>query len=433
MPTSSIAPQESDLPRQFGPAHLRGCVSGAAPSWHAAEVNLKVAVVHDYLTQRGGAERVALAIHRAFPGARFLTSVYDPSGTYPEFADIDIETSWLQKVPMFRRDPRKAFPLLPGAFKRMPVEGVDVVICSSSGWAHGVPTDAPKIVYCHNPARWLYQPEDYLHTQPSPVRTALKWARPGLHRWDQRAAKQATRYLVNSSVVRQRVQDSYGISADILPPPVSIEARGERSAPSGVKPGFFLVVGRARGYKNVEVVCRAFRDLPDQRLVVVGGLTPGARWPANVTGVTDIPDAELRWYYANCRAVIAVAHEDFGLTPLEGNAFGRPALVLRAGGFLDTLVEGVTGHYIEALDPESVVATVRLSLDAGLDGRAILDHADNYSYKAFEAELHREVQAALLAGAIHRRTGDAAPTRRLPPPSVIDLTDRSSEPQRYVS
>jgi glycosyltransferase involved in cell wall biosynthesis len=117
-----------------------------------------------------------------------------------------------------------------------------------------------------------------------------------------------------------------------------------------------------------------------------------------------VPDAELRWYYANCRAVVAVAHEDFGLTPLEGNAFGRPALVLRAGGFLDTLVEGVTGHYIEQLEPAAVVDTIRLSLDAGLDNRAILDHADRYSAKAFEAELHREVQAAMLVHSLERRT-----------------------------
>jgi len=367
-------------------------------------VELRVAVVHDYLTQRGGAERVALAITRAFPGARLLTSVYNADTTYPEFRDLDVETSWLQQVPAFRRDPRKALPLLAGAFDRMPLEDVDVVICSSSGWAHGIPTAAPKIVYCHNPARWLYQPQDYVHTQPAVVRGALRAFRPGLCRWDQRAAKQAVRYLVNSTVVQERVRTTYGIDADVLPPPVSIEADAERSAPAGVEPGYFLVVGRARGYKNVEVVCQAFCELPDQRLVVVGGLPAGRSWPANITGVEDVPDAELRWYYANCRAVLAVAHEDFGLTPLEGNAFGRPALVLRAGGFLDTLVEGVTGHYIERLDPAAVLETVRTSLEIGLDGRAILAHADRYSAEAFQAELHREVQAALLLGAVqHRR------------------------------
>lgn len=370
--------------------------------------------MHDYLTQRGGAERVALAICRAFPGARLITSVYEPAGTYPEFGEYQIETSWLQAVPPLRRDPRKALPFLANAFNRMSVDDVDVVICSSSGWAHGIPTDAPKIVYCHNPARWLYQPQDYALTQSPHIRAVMHGLRPALQRWDRRAASGATRYLVNSTVVQRRVLDTYGIKADVLPPPVSIEAKAEQSPPREAEPGFFLVVGRARGYKNVEVVCRAFSEMPDQRLVVVGGLPPGNAWPANVTGVVDVPDAELRWYYANSRAIIAVAHEDFGLTPLEGNAFGRPALVLRAGGFLDTMVEGVTGHFIEALQPQAVVDTVRTSLKAGLDGRAILEHADRYSTAAFEAELHREVQAALLAGAIERRvtTGRRGGIRR---------------------
>lgn len=362
-----------------------------------------MAVVHDYLTQRGGAERVALALCQAFPGARLVTSVYHPAGTFPEFADYDVETSWLQRVAPFRRDPRLALPLLADAFNRMSVDDVDIVICSSSGWAHGIPTSAPKLVYCHNPARWLYQPMDYVHTQHAVVRAALSAVRGPLTRWDKRAAGSASRYLVNSSTVQRRVAEVYGIDADVLPPPVSIDVDGDQARPADVQPGYFLVVGRSRGYKNVGVVCSAFRQLPEQRLVVVGRLPEGVTPPANVTVVEDVPDAELRWYYANCRAVIAVAHEDFGLTPLEGNAFGRPALVLRAGGFLDTLREGVTGHYIEALTPSAVVRTVRESLSAGLDNRAILEHADRYSQDAFTAELYREVQAALLVGRLEHR------------------------------
>lgn len=368
-------------------------------------MSLRVAVVHDYLTQRGGAERVALAICRAFPGARLITSVYSPGRTFPEFRDHAIETSYLQRYRAFRRDVRLALPLLSGAFDRLRIDDVDVVVCSTTGWAHGVKTQAAKVVYCHNPARWIYQPEDYGKDQSSAVRTAMRLMRPRLHAWDQEAAATATRYLVNSTVVRDRVKHSYGIDATVLPPPVGIDVDAEQLQPLGVTAGFFLVVGRARGYKNVEVVCEAFRQLPDQRLVVVGGLPEGGGpWPSNISGMVGVSDAELRWLYANCRAVIAAAHEDFGLTPLEGNAFGRPALVLRAGGFLDTLVEGVTGHYIETLDVTAVLETVQTSLDVGLDNRAILDHAAGYSAEAFEAELQREVQAALLTHATATRS-----------------------------
>lgn len=356
---------------------------------------LRVAVVHDYLAQRGGAERVALALWRAFPGARLLTSVYDEAGTFPEFREADVETSWLQRVPAFRRDPRLALPLLPGAFDRLALDDVDVVVCSSSGFAHGVRTRAPKLVYCHNPARWLYQNEDHLIGQPAPVRAALAVLRPRLAAWDRRAAASADRYLVNSSVVRDRVLATYGITATVLPPPMAIDAQGARSPVAGVEPGFFLAVSRPRGYKNTDVVCRAFAAMPDRRLVVVGGL-PGGGWPDNVRGVVDVSDAELRWLYASCAALVSVAHEDFGLTPVEANAFGRPALVLRAGGFLDTLAEGVSGWFVESVDEAAVEDAVHRLLAQPLDPAAVRAHAETYAPAAFTAAIRREVQE--LAG-----------------------------------
>lgn len=352
---------------------------------------LRVAVVHDYLTQRGGAERVALALWRAFPGARLITSVYDAAGTFPEFGDAEVETSWLQRVPAFRSDPRRALALLPGAFDRLALEDVDVVVCSSTGFAHGIPTTAPKLVYCHNPPRWLYQSGDYLLRRPASVRVALEVLRPRLTAWDRRGAASATRYFVNSTVVQQRVRETYGIGAAVLPPPVAVDVAGSQCPVDGLDQGFFLVVGRPRGYKNTDVVCRAFASMPDLQLVVVGGLPADEAWPDNLRSLSDVSDDELRWLYANCAALVSVAYEDFGLTPVEANAFGRPALVLRAGGFLDTLVEGVTGWFVEAVDPEEVVRSVRRLLDAPLDPAPITAHAGAYSLSAFTAAVRREV------------------------------------------
>lgn len=394
-------------------------------------MSVRVAVVHDYLTQRGGAERVVLAIRRAFPGARLITSVYDPGGTFPEFADFRIETSWLQRVPAFRHDPRKALPLLPGVFSGMRIDDVDVVICSSSGWAHAVQTSAAKIVYCHNPARWLYQQGEYTEDLPRSVRTALQAMTPRLTAWDKRAAATATRYLVNSTVVRDRVRQTYGIQADVLPPPVVIDAAGPQEPSSDLEPGYFLVVSRARGYKNIELACEAFRHLPDQRLVVVGGLPDTHEpWPANICGVTDIPDTELRWLYENCAALIAIAHEDFGLTPLESNAFGRPAIVLRAGGFLDTMSEGLSGHFVEELLVEAVVDAVRTCLEVPLDRDDIRAHAAYWSRDAFEEELHREVDTAILQHLADRRRADRR-AQQLPLPQ--GMTDRRTAERRGVA
>ncbi|MBW3638883.1 MAG: glycosyltransferase [Actinobacteria bacterium] len=325
-----------------------------------------------------------------------ITSVHDPEAVRLRGGDPVVETSWLNRVPALRRDPRRALPLLPGAFDRMPVRDVDAVVCSSTGFAHGIPAKAPKVVYCHNPPRWLYQPEDYLHDQPLPVRAALTALRPRLLRWDRRAAASADRYLVNSTVVRERVRRVYGIDAQVLAPPVSNNPELRQEPVSGLEPGFFLAIGRARGYKNIDLTCEAFRRLPGERLVVVGGL-PDGDWPDRIMGLTGVPDAQLRWLYANCAATVAVAHEDFGLTPLEGNALGSPALCLRAGGYLDTMVEGVNGLYIEELTPEAVVTAVqRLQADP-LDEAEIRRHVDRYSVRAFKGQL-REIVGDVVAG-----------------------------------
>ena len=124
-----------------------------------------VAIVHDYLTQRGGAERVVLAMHRVFPAAPIYTSLYEPDLTFPEFRDIDVRPSYLNHVPFLRRHHRLALPLLAHAFSQIEIDE-KIVLCSSSGWAHGIHTTGTKLVYCHCPARWLYKSADYFRRTP---------------------------------------------------------------------------------------------------------------------------------------------------------------------------------------------------------------------------------------------------------------------------
>jgi glycosyltransferase involved in cell wall biosynthesis len=360
-----------------------------------ASTGIRVAVVHDYLTQRGGAERVVLSLMAAFPGARLVTSVYDPAKTFPEFDQYDVETTWLNKVPVFRADPRRAMPFLPMAFSGVELDDVDVVICSSSGWSHGVRTDAPKIVYCHNPARWLYQRHQYVEEHGPLVRSFVKVLSPYLKWWDQRAATSATTYLANSVAVAGRIHREYGITAEIVPPAITIDRTADQRPIAGLEPGFLLTVSRARGYKNVDVVCEAMADLPDERLVVLGGL-PSGSWSPRLTGVSDLTDAELRWLYANCSAVVAASHEDFGLTPVEGYTFGKPAVCLRAGGFLDTMVEGTTGVFFDELTPASVAAGVRSLRAADVTTEDILDHAAGFGFDAFRDRVVAVAEFALL-------------------------------------
>lgn len=348
----------------------------------------RVCLAHDYLTQRGGAERVALTLLRAFPGSPMLTSVYTPERTFPGFAEHDVRTGPLQDVAPFRRDPRLALPLLARAWSRTVVTGADadVVLASSSGWAHGVTTtpDVGKIVYCHNPARWLYQQQDYVagHGARAAVLAPL---RSRLTRWDAAAAHSADRYLANSTSVARRIEHVYGIEAEVLSPPVSVDTGGARTPVAGLEPGFVLTVARGRGYKNTAVVEEAVSGLRGERLVVVGGAGTDAPAPDGVRRLGVVSDSELRWLYANARALVSASHEDFGLTPLEANAFGTPVVVLRAGGFLDTLDEGVSGVFFDRPQVEDVRAALRELPD--LDPVAVRRHAARYSPERFAVRL----------------------------------------------
>ncbi len=352
-----------------------------------------VAIVHDYLTQRGGAERVVLSMHDAFPDAVIYTSLYERARTFEQFGQVHIATSPLNAVPSLRRSHRWALPLLAWSFSRLDVRA-DVVLCSSTGWAHGVSAEGRKVVYCHSPAKWLYQPDRYLARRKGLPGAALAGLRRPLTSWDQRAASSADRYLVNSSVVSRWVQECYRRDAEVLPPPYTVDPAGPRR-PLGVEPGYLLCVSRLLGYKNIGALMEAFRALPGHRLVIAGA-GPDERLlrstaPSNVTLLGPVGDDELRWLYANCLAVVTAAFEDFGLTPLEAAAFGKPVAVLRWGGFLDTVVEGETGLYFERPEPAAIAATLGRLVGGEWRQDTILAHAQRFSPARFVARLRTVV------------------------------------------
>jgi len=361
-----------------------------------------VAIVHDYLTQRGGAERVVLAMSRVFPEAPIYTLLYEPDGTYPEFRAKRIITSPLNHLRWLRRHHRAALPLLPLAAGRLRVSA-DVVLASSSGWAHGVQTEGRLIVYCHNPARWLYQTNEYLGSgwRALVTRAVLAPLRGPLTQWDRRAAARADRYLANSSVVRERVRRLYGIDAEVMFPPAGVSAQGNQQPVPELLDwsgdGFHLVVSRLLPYKNVDVVIKAFAELAE-RLVVVGTGPDEERLRAmagpNVRVLSGLPDEQLRWTYAHAVALIAPSYEDFGLTPLEANAFGKPVLALRAGGYLDTVAEAVSGLYFEEVTSEAIRAAVAAAANLRWRPHQIMAHVEAFSEKSFRARLAELVAQA---------------------------------------
>lgn len=352
----------------------------------------EVAIVHDYLTQRGGAERVVLAMTRTFPDAPVYTSLFDPVRTFDEFSSVDVRPSALNASGTLRRNHRLALPLLAPLFSRMRIEA-EVVICSSSGWAHGIATRGRKLVYCYTPARWLYQSERYLGEKGGLGGPALVALSPVLRRWDRHAAVSADAYLAISTVVASRIHEEYGITADVLFPPHTV-AHG-RSEPVDLDPGFYLCIARLLPYKNVLAVVQAFSSLSPRRLVVVGGGPQydeiRRRASGAVTMLGGVTDEQLRWLYAHCRAVVAASHEDYGLTPVEGASWGKPSIVLRWGGFLDTVVDGATGVFFDEPDPPSIARAILDAEQRRWDDHAIREHAERFSERRFAAGLMNAV------------------------------------------
>ena len=353
--------------------------------------------MHDYLTQRGGAERVVLSMLKAFPAAPLYTSLYEPADTYPEFAAYDIRPMWPNRVRALRADHRRGLPIYPLAFSHLHLDPEpDVVLCSSSGFAHGVRTTARKVVYCYSPPRWLYdKAPSYLAAWPLPLRTACRVASPGLRAWDRRSALSANRYLTSSPGVAADILKAYGLEATVFPPPIQVEAAGERQPIEGLAPGFVLCVSRLLTYKNIDAVVAAFRQLPHLRLVVVGEGPERKRLtaiaPSNVTIAGRVSEAELRWLYASCFGLVSAGLEDFGLTPIEGAAFGKPVVALRAGGFLDTVIEGRTGLFFDAPSAPAIAAAVLSMLASPWSSAVLVDHADSYAELDFILRLRSVV------------------------------------------
>ncbi|WP_344779307.1 glycosyltransferase [Microbacterium kribbense] len=336
------------------------------------------------------------------------TTLYDLPGTFPEFGSVDVQPMPINRWPMLRKHHRLALPWLAGAVSNSPIVHADVMLASSSGWAHGIRTTGRKVVYCHAPARWLYQTDRYAGPvegtamRSRAVTGAVRMLGPRLRDWDQHAAESADRYLVNSTVVQRAVAEVYGIQAEVLPPPpANLFAEGEAEPVVGVSEPFVLCVARLLPYKNVAQVIEAVGQIPGLNLVVVGDGPERARLEEQAARVGHtllagrVADAQLRWLYENCTGLVAASYEDFGLTPLEAAAFGKPTAALRDGGYLDTVIEGVSGMFFDEPTVGGIADAVSLLVARRWDAPAIGAHAELFSEERFIRRLHAVVEEEL--------------------------------------
>lgn len=356
----------------------------------------RYAFAHDYLTQTGGAERVALAAAQGLEVDRIYTTFYNPHNTFDGFSNYKVDASMKRWSKLSSKDIRYAYPLMRRAVARITPDDCDVVVCSSSGWAHAIETTVPKVVYFHSPARWLYEPEDYFKGLPKSLRVALTPNLKMMKTWDQEAAKTITTMIANSSVVADRVRRVYGVQPRVIHPPVTTTTETKSTPIDGVSKPFFLTIARGRGYKNTEAIEKA-AEISGIDVVVAGGPAPKRinSGRSTVYRLGRVSDSELQWLYSNCVGLVAAAHEDFGLTPIEANAHGRPVVALKHGGYLDSMIESTTAVFFSSVNAPEIAAAMHECIDRRWDENELVSNAERFNLEGFTQRLRETVEEAL--------------------------------------
>lgn len=359
---------------------------------------MKVALVHDYFFQAGGAERVMEVLHEMFPDAPIYTTIVRRKTLWPRLRSADIRTSWLQPLADAGVSPRALLPLYPRAIESLDLTAYDLVISNSSAFAKGarVRHDAMHICYCHTPMRFAWKPADYMERERfgAVTRAALRPLLAYMRRWDSRTRHRPHVYLGNSSAVVRRIRDTYGIESDVMHPPVDVT----RCRVAAARDDFYLVVSRLSPYKRIDLAVEAF-NLLERPLVVVGS-GPDAESLARIAGPTvtlrgRLRDDEVTELYSRARGFILPGEEDFGITTLEANASGAPVIAFAAGGALDTVIDGETGVHFADATPRALADAVRRAETIDWDPALLRAHAEQFSEGAFMARMEGAIQRAL--------------------------------------
>ena len=353
---------------------------------------MRVALVHDHLTQLGGAERVLEVLQSLWPLAPTFTLLYDEKTMNKTFGHKDIRTSFLQKIPGAIKRMRWLLPLMPVATEHYPLNSYDVVISSASSFAKGVITssDAIHICYCHTPTRYLWSDAaSYVHELHAPgfVKILLPILQSILRSWDKVAADRVDLFVANSETVRQRIQKYYGKDSIVIHPPVSTEEFSISTAPKTA----FLIGGRLVSYKRYDLVIEAFNriGLP---LIVFGSGPEETKLRAmaksNISFVGRITDDERARLYANALAFIHPQEEDFGITAVESMAAGRPVIAFKKGGATETVIDGITGLFFEEQSWETLADTILHFDEKKFNPNTIKTRAEQFSLSRFRKEMH---------------------------------------------
>jgi len=375
---------------------------------------LRVALVHDWLTGMRGGEKCLEVLAEIFPEAPLYTLLYVPGTISKVLEARPIHTSCIQKLPRAERIYRWALPMFPRAIENFDFDDFDLVISSSHCVAKSVMVrpDALSVCYCHTPMRYVWDRfDDYFGNKPFPARQLIGWQAARLRRWDKATAPRVDHWLANSTVVRQRILDWYGVAPEkinIVHPPVDVErfqGAGRLPVPEGlVSGGYDLVVSALVAYKKIDLAVKA-AVRAGQTLVVVGKgpelsrlqeLAKTAPGTGKVIFAGPVSDADLPAYYGHCSCFVFPGLEDFGITPLEATAAGRPVVAYGVGGVLDTVTEGVNGFFFHEQSVEAMAEALTDSrLNDPWDAEKMAAHVFSFSRDRYYREMVSEIKVAL--------------------------------------
>ena len=353
---------------------------------------MKIALVHDYLTQRGGAERVFELLCKHYPDADIFTSVYDPERTI-DLEERVVKTTVLQNIPGAAKYFRLLAPLYFPAFRALDLQDYDLIISSTSSFAKAVKkrAGARHVCFCHNVTRFLWDTQTYLREYGdyryfSPLIETIFQA---MRKVDQTYAQEPDLYIANSSVVARRIQENYGKRAIVINYPI----KSSNFKFSDKKDNFYLASARLISYKRIDIIIEAFNWL-GWPLFIIGDGPERERLESkalkNIQFLGHVSDSERGQLMTKACSVIVAALEDYGLVPVEANASGTPVIAYGAGGVLDTQLPGQTGVFFKRQTPDALQTALQDARKIAWDYGKIRNHAlTQFSEEAFFGRVER--------------------------------------------
>ncbi len=352
----------------------------------------KVALVFDWMTTFGGAERVNLVLHKMFPKAPIFTSIYDES-KQNGFEKAKIHTSFIQNLPFAKSKHQLYLTMMPYAYELFDLSEFDIVISSSHACAKGVITKPETLhaCYCHSPMRYAWD-NWHSYIDQYNMNPILKYlGRKRIHKirmWDRLSAERVDKFIANSSTTQQRIEKYYRRNSEIIHPMIDFDSY----EPSPKSKGYFLAVGRLTPYKKFDLIVETFNKLKlPIKIVGTGIQEKELREKANdnIEFTGFVSEEQLKKLYAEAEALIFPQLEDFGITPLEAMASGRPVIAYKKGGALDTVVANKTGVFFNKQTPTQLKAAIEkfLANKSKFKKANIRQHAKTFDVNFFERKM----------------------------------------------